>query len=74
MKFVQKGTHIVVDRGLTDDADLLERLRRELMVAGFDFTATEGRNRVRLPRLTLVFPTVGVAQRAEHWIEEVFEV
>lgn len=73
MKYVRKGAQIVVDRGLTDDSDLLDRLEIDLRMEGYEFTATRGRNRALLPKTTLVFQTPVAAHGAEVWIDNHFE-
>ena len=73
MKYVCKGSQIVIDKGLTDDSDLFSRLLSELAKQGYEPVSRQGRNRVLLPKLTLKFASTDEAQRAEKWIESVFE-
>ena len=73
MKFVQKGTYVVVDKGVTDDADLLQRLVVELRAQGYNFRTKYRRRWWLLPTVTLRFDTHVEAQRAEHWIDNHFE-
>lgn len=73
MQYVQKGSQIVVDKGLTDDADLFDRLLNELAKHGYEPVSKRGRNRMLRPKLTLVFRSRSEAAAAERWIEDVFE-
>ena len=73
VKYVRKGAQIVIDKGLGDDRDLFNRLVAELKTQKFLPVATRGRNRALLPKLTLVFSSVGSAERAEKWIDDHFE-
>lgn len=74
MKYVRKGMVITVDRSLTDDANLFDRLVAGLRRKGLNFKAIRGRNRLMLPKLTLDFGLLGDAQKAEKWIDDEFEV
>lgn len=74
MKYVRRGDTIYVDKGLTDQRDLFDRLERELATAGHPNLSERGRNRFGLPKLTLRFMSRKQAKAAEKWIDKKFQV
>ena len=74
MKYVRKGDTIYVDKGLTDDSDLFDRLERGLAIHSFPCIAERGRNKAMLPKLTLRFTSTAQAKKAEKWIDKHFDV
>ena len=74
MKYIRRNEVITVDKGLTDSNDLFDRLKAGLAKQSFVFLGEVGRNRLLLPKLTLIFGDEAAARRAMKWIKKNFDL